>query len=591
MPPLNNFFRLSQVVKQHGILVGIFGVAFMIRFYTAGGDAFMNDEFSGWVRSRFVSFSDLLELGILPDGHPALTAIILWLFPGETPHPLLLRLPFMAAGLGSFYLFYHATNLLYGKYPALFLLCSMAFLQPFVFHTQTARPYALGLLGTALCFYSWAASTRNNKNYAPWFWVPGFLIAATSHYFALLQVICIAVGLLFQPQRHRFIYPFLTALFLFIPHIPITLHHLQIGGLGWLAPPSLLFVSGYLNYLFHFSPWLILAIVVAVIVPRSIPKAASAFNPFILFIVPMGILFLYSYWVAPVLQYAALLFASPFLLLFLGIIIFRSNHNFRNNCVLYGISILYLYTLLGERKHAQVMEAQPFYRATSWLNEKVSVLPLAINQSYLNLALQQKGKLPVPDNNIFVSIKSALEQSPDSLICLSSNPAERAALLTRYARVVPFSLGFTHEHLGAYQPGLNICHKDGLSHSHLDTTWDGEFSPSVNFPLPVHTRFLHVGAWAMIDSSDGFQELVWQLSQKNEIVRWGNNPIDKGLHVFAWTGFRLEDFLRPGENTKDLAVNIYIWDKRKGIKRKVKIECWVWEGNPFRYGLVEPINR
>lgn len=60
------------------LLGGITLVGFFLRLRGLGSESITADEASALLRLNFSSFSEMIEGGVRPDGHPAFTQVLLW---------------------------------------------------------------------------------------------------------------------------------------------------------------------------------------------------------------------------------------------------------------------------------------------------------------------------------------------------------------------------------------------------------------------------------------------------------------------------------------------------------------------------------
>ena len=108
---------------------------------------------------------------------------------------------------------------------------------------------------------------------------------------------------------------------LYIPHIKIFFYHLSVGGVGgWLGPPENNFLLQYIDYIFHFSPIVLLLVFLLCVFSflyRMSNQNMYLYASIIFFFVPFLTGFIYSKYVNPVLQYSVLIFSFPYLLFIL----------------------------------------------------------------------------------------------------------------------------------------------------------------------------------------------------------------------------------------------------------------------------------
>ncbi len=288
------------------------------------------DEVSALLRLQFPTFSEMIEGGTRPDGHPAFTQVFLWswtkLF-GDSE--VAVRLPFALFGTASIWLSGIVAKKWFGSGTALATAAGLAFLQFPLMYSQLARPYAPGLFFTLLAAWFWTSFVMNRK--VRRIDIAGFALAAAlaaySHYFSLLTTTLLALAGIFfatKENRLRYLVSCGAAVALFLPHLGITLDQLAIGGIGgpggWLGKPEPSFVWQHLLFAFDGSRgmvWGVLGICVLTLVVFF--KRPGKFHAlaFLLWALPLAIGYVYSVIVNPLLQNSVLLFGFPFLLMFL----------------------------------------------------------------------------------------------------------------------------------------------------------------------------------------------------------------------------------------------------------------------------------
>lgn len=316
--PTINFYTLTLTA----ILLG----ALLLRIKSAFSDSITADEASALLRLQYSSFSELLEHGVRPDGHPAFAQVLLWFWTtcfGDSTG--VVRIPFVLMSTVSIGLLARACKNWFTENAALFLAGLLAFLQFFVMYGVLARPYAAGFFFIALLVYGLSRVTKNFNGATFALLVFGFAGAAYSHYFAALTAVALAAGAVFIIPKQQLLRVALTAAIafvLFLPHFSIFLSQLSLGGIGgpggWLGKPDGSFIGAHFFTLFNQSQgvlWLFVALAVlhAVLNFRNISRIQIALLLVWLAVFATG--FLYSIYINPVLQHSVLVFAAPLLLM------------------------------------------------------------------------------------------------------------------------------------------------------------------------------------------------------------------------------------------------------------------------------------
>ena len=84
------------------LLIVIMLVASVLRLWKLGQVPFMHDEFSALLRTRFDSFHDFIQQGIMPDSHPIGVEAFLWFWVRIFGwNEFWVKLPFALMGIGS----------------------------------------------------------------------------------------------------------------------------------------------------------------------------------------------------------------------------------------------------------------------------------------------------------------------------------------------------------------------------------------------------------------------------------------------------------------------------------------------------------
>lgn len=311
-------------------LIGITLAGFLLRINHTWSESITADEVSALLRLQFDTFSEMLQNGVKPDGHPAFTQVLLWfwikLF-GDSEFAV--RLPFVIMGSASVWFGAQAARRWFGAGSGLATASALSFLQFPIMYSQLARPYAPGLFFTMLAAYFVARFSEERK--ANWKHVAGFAIAgagaAYSHYFSLYTTLLLGVaGLLLVTKENRKLYivSAVAAVLLFLPHITFTLSQLSIGGVGgpggWLGAPTNDFFVAHFFYIFNSSLGLMIVVLFLGAIGLIFNFRRTGKRQIVmlmLWLVPMLTGYFYSVHVNPVLQHSVLLFSFPFLIMLL----------------------------------------------------------------------------------------------------------------------------------------------------------------------------------------------------------------------------------------------------------------------------------
>jgi len=359
--------KTKTILRSHyWFLLIIIVIASFLRFWHFTEIPFTHDEFSALFRTKFASFSELVEKGIMPDGHPAGVQIFLyyWVKIVGLSEPWV-KLPFILMGIFSLLLIWKIGCEWFSEQVALMATASLAFMQYFIMYSQIARPYISGVFFTLIMALYWYRFVFNTDYTTKKFYknALGYILGATlcmyNHYFSLLMVVLIGfLGIFYVPKKHLKYYifsNFIIAL-LFLPHIHIFLYQLQLQGLGWLGKPNFYFFTNFIKFLTHFNV-VVLFVGAAMLLGGLIYfiKTKQTFRKEHVITLYLGITsaiigYVYSLYRAPVLQISVLIFSTPFLILFIFSFLEKVNKR-----IIYVLTVLWsflmVYSLIVSRDY------------------------------------------------------------------------------------------------------------------------------------------------------------------------------------------------------------------------------------------------
>lgn len=312
------------------LLVAIVLIAFTLRFIGLFSFSLMNDELSMLYRLNFGSFNELIEKGVMIEGHPAFVQVLMyyWTKLFGTSELSLRILPVLCGTLAMYYS-YKFTALIINKNAGIIAAVAFSFLQYHMLYTIIDRPYAYGTFFSIWFAYYWAKVL-----YKPFetniltiiaFSVSGAL-AMYTHYFSGLQVILIAfTGFFFLTKQNRKNYwiGFFLAIILYLPHLKISIHQISMGGLGgeggWLGAPTPAFIKEHFWLLVNGSGIVLAALILAIIstfmLGERTKKVKLRTTLLFWFALPFAIGYTYSVYKNPVLQHNVLVFSFPYLII------------------------------------------------------------------------------------------------------------------------------------------------------------------------------------------------------------------------------------------------------------------------------------
>ncbi len=310
----------------------IFLLSTCLLLYSAWVSDFDSDELSSILRaSNAENFTQHINMGVLPDGHPSGIQTIIWIgthFGGCTPFIFRLMWIIMTI-LGNIYfkkwLYKIAKSNGSEEHTANWIsMLGYAFISLMWWPLSLGswlRPYAPGY--AILMFFLYQFEQIKQKpdswmNTALFLGLLGYI-----HYFALLTALTYFLASWGWDFRFKSTKVFIkigaVAIIINLPQLFVIQHQFQLEGLNWLGKPKLDFIFEHLHYISgnnHIIQWLFVVVIVLRIGFHP-PKKDSVFNKNIMvWIFIFIVLFVYSLFRKPVLQNNAMYFAFPFLISF-----------------------------------------------------------------------------------------------------------------------------------------------------------------------------------------------------------------------------------------------------------------------------------
>jgi hypothetical protein len=363
LPKLRKLLSIDHLVLLFIVFVGA-----ILRFYDYSNLPYSYDEFSALFRTRFDNFNDLIRFGVVAtDTHPAGVQVFMYywvkLF-GESE--MMVKLPFMLAGLLAIIAAYKIGTLWFNKTVGLFAALFLSVLQYPILYSQYARPYASGLFLSLLMVWFWTnvvfyPEKKRLLNQA------GFILAAAlcayNHHFSMfLAVLVGASGLFFLKGKRLFEYLLicLAVILLYLPHLNILILQINKGGVEeWLSKPKPGFIIDYFGYTLHFSKLLIglttILILTGFVLYSKQYRKTNKFRllAFTWFSITYMTGYFYSVYVNAVLQYSVLIFVFPFLVMFV-FSFYRDVQGWVKIVVAVLFITVSVYTLIYDRRHYEI---------------------------------------------------------------------------------------------------------------------------------------------------------------------------------------------------------------------------------------------
>ena len=345
----------------------------ILRFWRLWEIPFTYDEFSALFRTQFATFGELIEKGVKIDTHPAGVQVFLfYLVKASGISEAAVKTPFIIFGLLSVWFVYLIGKDWFNATVGLVAASFVSFLQFPVMYSQIARPYASGLCFCLLMVWFWTKVIFHpgRKYYLN---LSGYMLTGAicfyNHHFSLLFAAMVAVtGLFYCTSEKRRSYLISCAMIgiLYIPHLPIFFTQLGMGGVeGWLHKPRYDFMVDFIQYIFQFSVFVYLLVLLLVSLELywydGVDKKSRKFIliSVIWFIIPYLVGFLYSRYRNAVLQYSVLIFSFP--VLFFIIFGYFSTLKAHAKIILVSlIALVVIPSLVAERQHYALFYRSPY---------------------------------------------------------------------------------------------------------------------------------------------------------------------------------------------------------------------------------------
>jgi hypothetical protein len=337
---------LSSFLKTHMSLLVILSIGLIFRFLFIEFQGLSNDELSAWYRTRYLDWDSFWNQGVkLGDMHPVFyQAFLSFWFRIFGDSEWAIRSTGLLFYVVNSLLVYSISNRFFSKNTGLALLSLYAGLSFTIINTTLARPYNSGTCFLLLTFWSILELNRSKNRFSRWHLgiIVGLAGSMLSHYFAFLAAAIVGfLGLIYLSSKKKIdlVLCSLIAILCFLPHWPVTYYQLNVGGLGWLPPPTpawlLDFFSSFFNDSLALASLILLSILALLPWTDSISKTREQKFALAIFIATYLVGHLLSLVYTPIMRDLVMLFILPFLFLPL----FRRFGNVKN-------SKLFLFALL-----------------------------------------------------------------------------------------------------------------------------------------------------------------------------------------------------------------------------------------------------
>ena len=519
--------------KYDIVFVALLFIFCFLLFYSFDQIGFSNDELSAYTRCQYNGFNELIENGVIPDGHPAGVQVFLFYYIKYiSDTDWVIKLPFVFFALLSFVLLYLIAVKFYNKQVAYLCLVFFMFSAFILSHSTTARPYSLGVFLNLYLFYL-LLNSQEKTRIKKLDLILITLISSLSfytHYFSFLQSIFVWLFFVFYNFaffiKHKMYVYFIIACLLFLPHSQITFIQLQYKGLGWLQAPHFSFIKEFIFYYGnknYFVFTLVLLFLGLSIFKLKTPLKTNLLLLF-LFVIPYLILHVYSVVVAPVLQYPALIFSLPFLILFMCSWALQLNKKVALITISIS-SIVWLYSLLFDFNYLSKKTHNPFtlfikqaYQVIS--KNKDVELYWKGNKNYLSYYQNRfKPKLNIHYTDTIQHFKTTQTKY---IFCNQLDPNHIWLINDDYPYIKEKTEKFLYSSYlfsKEIEVEKSVINKDTFTFNFNESEWSNEsYSFNVNYTIKNYPSILELKP--LIDTSLNV-ELIIELttSYKNKIVR------------------------------------------------------------------------
>ena len=633
---------------NEGLIFFILVIGAWLRCYHLLDIPFTHDEFSALIRTRFSGFSELIEKGVKIDGHPAGIQVFLYYWIKIAGmNEAVVKLPFIFCGLLSIWLIYRIGSDWFNSTTGLVAAAFLSFLQYPVMYSQIARPYGSGLCFALLLVFFWTRLVFQPQR-KPILNRIGYILSGAlclyNHHFTLLFAFMVGTTGLFYCGRKNlrtYLLVNLMVFLLYIPHLPLFFYQLKIGGVeGWLQKPRYDFLFDYLQYLFHFSVYMYLLVILLISLVlfwyRKTPKINRKFLliSLIWFLFPFLTGFFYSRYISAVLQYSVLIFSFPFLL-FILFGYFKTEKPLHKFIVVGLIAIVSIPSLIFERKHYERFYQHPYReivveskRANDSLGGKNCTFlwgtPKETNNHYLT-RLHLPGFLYIREDSLtnrgdFLAFTEHLGSNYLAYGSLASSPWENyQMILQKYPYIVKhqFYCGgdfylfskkrpitrvreYFYEIANDFEPGSPVwfnqkvknC-RDSLPIAGKRSYWNtdtNEFSPTFTMPLrdmiKTGNDVIDISVDIRIPPVFPGAWIVTSITSRGKTIYWRSLPVNEMVHPGKEGKVFLT--LRVSElelRHHALMFSAYIWNPGKLPYVMDNFTIRIRHGNPIIYGL------
>ncbi|MDR0606199.1 MAG: glycosyltransferase family 39 protein, partial [Bacteroidales bacterium] len=559
--------------------------------------------------------------GVAIDGHPPLVQVFLYYWAKLFGNAeWIIKLPFTLCGLGSLIFAYLIGKRWFNHTVGLIVAAFLSTMEYTVMYSHVARPYMSGLFFALAMVYFWTTLIQKpeKKNLLPAIFYVLFAVCCSyNHHFSLLFTAIVGIsGLFFLRGKSLIKYIIINAciVILYLPNLPLLFAQLNIGGVEeWLGKPHNDWLVGYVQYLFHFSIIVDIAVFLLIFMgwrqPSKKPSQWLILSA-VWFFLPFLIGFFYSRYVNAVLQYSSLIFSFVFLLLLLfGQI--KKQSSVINFIIVILILSCNIFTLIYKRQYYQLFYQDRFktilldhQKAQKKYENIHSLISWESYMSYYSDKYSvEKNFTSLSDMETLIHFLKTKSETVDYLYVgmLSSYPSEFIPVIRDYyphiCETHYYSAATTTVYAKNNKQCHHILHDDTLLFSDPETYKIDSaqiYASEVKLPLKKlithENNFIDISLEVYGNGMDS-SILVADLSSNEQNIYWDGSPFYRyvqGKEVWSkvYLTLKLSDIYL---NYRNIELKIYVWNLHG---EKVKIRNLIVkrrEGNRFVYGLLENI--
>ena len=613
--------------KLDYILLGvILLVAAVLRLWQLGQVPFMHDEFSALFRLKFDNFRDLIQYGVTEgDSHPAGVQVFLYYWTKLVGwNELWVKLPFALMGIGSIFLIYVIGKQWFNSKVGLLAAAFFAVSQLTIFYSQLARPYSPGLFFVLLTTFFWNKILFDFKKPSV-ATVIGFSVsaclAALAHNFSTAQAgLIFLTGLFFLKKERRLAYWLggIGALLLYSPHFPIFYYQTFVkGGIGgWLARPENDFLLHFLRYSMNYTPLLMFAMGVLIILPLILGKQQKRSFPIrwaavAWFVIIFAIAFTYSLLREPIIQYSTLIFCYPFLVITcFSFYRISSMTKWQTVITVGAILSIGIVSLISNRQHFDLMYHQGYDQIAERMkqdNDTVDDIRFATFTLKAQFPEFYQAKTDVTRRVIFdeenhntFDFRQWLENEESNALGFGWTDYLDATWETQAVAHYPWKLHddtwFTSHYLTLLKDSIPGC--EYMLHPLTE-----ESQPLVNtewskaqyiYGDSIDSNTDLLGVIATIQATDTIRNCVLVMEihdvATDSLLQWHGNSDESGILLPGTNTLAFATRFSPRKfPVKGKKVKTYVWDKQKGTLIVTRLDYYCTKFNSRLTGLYEPL--